>query len=141
MIMSFNFLLSSDFNGNRCLERWTWQQDPQVAPSCPIQVEEYEHAFITLQFDSTLPENINPHLHRGHNTQENYSFTVKQRALAEEAQTVSSLEELEHAVMSFQRFMLTILTLSYSWMKCLQKVIALMTHLCNWIQTYFQSGK
>ncbi|KAF8351102.1 hypothetical protein F5887DRAFT_1068848 [Amanita rubescens] len=96
----------NDFNGIWCLE--TWQQDP-VASSCPqitkiievtpvVQVEEYTHehaAFITLLFASKLPANINPPLHRGHDTQENYSFTVKQHALAEDAQTVNSLEELE----------------------------------------------
>jgi hypothetical protein len=130
------------------LEAW---QDPaipkivevtptEVTPTIQLDSEGYtpEHVLMILSFDSTLPANINPPLHRG---QANYSFTVKQRALAEEAQTVHSLDELEDAVISFQRYMLTILTISYSWIKCLEKVIALMTHLCDWIQTCFQSGK
>lgn len=112
----------------------------EVTPTIQLDSQEYtpEHVLMILLFDSTLPANINLPLHRG---QANYSFTVKQRALAEEAQTVHSLDELEDAVISFQRYMLTILTISYSWIKCLEKVIALMTHLCDWIQTCFQSGK
>ena len=96
----------SDFNGIRCLDAWNNVPEVPVTPSPdvlettnPTQHEEDpEHVLIVLRFDSTLPENTKPPFGRGQDPKEIYEFTAKQCALAVEAKTVKSVQELKDAV-------------------------------------------
>ena len=116
----------SDFNGKHCWEAWNSVLQVPVTLSSDVTEnlfaqyeDDPEHVTIIIHFDSTLPENTKPPFRRGQDAMANYTFTVKQHALAEKAKAVKGLQELEDAVRFFQRDNATILMILFSWMRCL----------------------